>query len=211
MTKSSWVEVSSPEYLTRTSASGTQTAAPIPPVQPRFPPLPPDGEGRYVSVPSAPTAPLRTALFSRSWGRNMDRSHSLRVAYLVFALGIIVALLVQVSLIGLWLFAGQSTLYLHKEFGHAITLAAIGLLILAFAGRLPRLMKWITTLLSVILVIQTEIFAILPGSPLRAFHPVLPLVIFSLAAFLAYSAIPLARGRSKSSSFPLSIVESRAN
>jgi Family of unknown function (DUF6220) len=141
----------------------------------------------------------------------MDRSQSLRVAYLVFAWGIVVALLVQVSLIGLWLFAGQSTLYLHKEFGHAITLAAIGLLILAFAGRLPGLMKWITALLSAILLVQTEIFAIIPGSPLRAFHSVLPLVIFSLAAFLAYSAIPLARGRAKSSPLPLSVVESRAN
>ena len=141
----------------------------------------------------------------------MDRTHGLRVAYLVFAWGIVVALLVQVSLIGLWLFAGQSTLYLHKEFGHAITLAAIGLLILAFTGRLPGLMKWITALLSVILVVQTEVFAIIPGSPLRAFHPVLPLVIFSLAAFLAYSAIPLARGRPKASAFPVSVAESRAN
>jgi len=141
----------------------------------------------------------------------MDRAHSLRVAYLVIAWGIVVALLVQVSLIGLWLFAGQSTLYLHKEFGHAITLAAIGLLVLAFAGRLPRLMKWITTLLSALLVIQTEIFAILPGSPLRAFHPVLPLVIFSLAAFLAYSAIPLVKGRPRGAAFPLSVAESRAN
>ncbi len=117
----------------------------------------------------------------------------------------------QVSLIGLWLFAGQSTLYLHKEFGHAITLAAIGLLILAFAGRLPGLMKWITAFLSVILVIQTEIFALIPGSPLRAFHPVLPLVIFSLAAFLAYGAIPLVKGRPRGSAFPLSVAESRAN
>src|SRR6266550_4359596 len=187
MTKSSWVEVSSPEYLTRTSASGTQTALPTPPVRPRFPPLPADGQGRYVSVPTAPTAPLRTALFSRSWGRNMDRSHSLRVAYLVLAWGIVVALLVQVSLIGLWLFAGQSTLYLHKEFGHAITLAAIGLLILAFAGRLPGLMKWITAFLSV------------------------TLVIFSLAAFLAYGAIPLMKGWPRGSAFPLSVAESRAN
>ncbi len=141
----------------------------------------------------------------------MDRSHSLRVAYLVFAWGIVVALLVQVSLIGLWLFAGQSTLYIHKEFGHAITVATIGLLILAFAGRLPGLMKWITALLSAILVVQTEIFAIIPGSPLRAFHPVLPMVIFSLAAFLAYGAIPLVKGRPRGSAFPLSVTESRAN
>src|SRR5207247_10727511 len=118
-------------YLTRTSTSGTPTALPTPPVRPRFPPLPADGLGRYVSVPTAPTAPLRTPLFSRSWERNMDRSHSLRVAYLVFAWGIVVALLVQVSLIGLWLFAGESTLYLHKAFGHAITVPAIGRSMLA--------------------------------------------------------------------------------
>src|SRR5205807_7096227 len=69
MTKSSWVEVSSPEYLTRTSTSETQTTLPTPPVRPRFPPLPADGQGRYVSVPTAPTAPLRTALFSRRLGK----------------------------------------------------------------------------------------------------------------------------------------------
>src|SRR5712691_257200 len=165
MTKSSWVEVSSPEYLTRIS---------LPP-EPEllsqfllsglaFSPFRGWASG-YASVPTARTAPLTTALFLLSLGTNMDRTHGLRVAYLVFAWGIVVALLVQVSLIGLWLFAGQSTLYLHKEFGHAITLAAIGLLILAFAGRLPGSMKLITALLSVILVIQTEVFAIIPGSP----------------------------------------------
>src|SRR5205807_7484997 len=119
----------------------------------------------------------------------------------------VLALLVQVSLIGLWLFAGQSTLYLHKEFGRTSTLAAIGLLILAFAGRLSGLMKWITTLLSAILVIQTEIFAILPGSPLRAFHPVLPLVIFSLAAFLACGSILLLKGRPRGAAFPFSLAD----
>src|SRR5438046_7465629 len=91
----------------RTSTSRTPTALPTPPVRPRFPPLPADGLDRYVSVPTSPTAPLRTALFSRSWGRNMDRSHSLRGVYLVFAWGIVVALLVQFSLIALWLFSGH--------------------------------------------------------------------------------------------------------
>src|SRR2546429_9614770 len=95
MTKSSWVEVSSPEYLTRTSASGNQTALPTPPVRPRFPPLPPDGQGRYVSVPTAPTAPLRTALFSRSWGRNMHRPPSFRAPSLVFPWGIVLSPLRQ--------------------------------------------------------------------------------------------------------------------
>src|SRR5207244_13339730 len=110
----------------------------------------------------------------------MDRSHSLRVAYLVIAWGIVVALLVQVSLIGLWPFAGQSTLYLHKEFGHSITLPAIGLLIFAFAARLPRILKSSTTLWSAILLVQAEHLSMLADSPCDAVLPVLPLVTFSL-------------------------------
>src|SRR5207247_7066997 len=101
--------------------------------------------------------------------------------------------------------------YGERGCGDAVTVGAVGLRILAFAGRLPGLMKWITALLSVILVVQTEIFAIIPGSPLRAFHPVLPLVIFSLAAFLAYGAIPLVKGRPRGSALLLSVAESRAN
>jgi hypothetical protein len=46
---------------------------------------------------------------------------------------------------------------------------------------------------------------------LRAFHSVLPLVIFSLAAFLAYGAIPLVRERPKGSDFALPVAQSRAN
>lgn len=141
----------------------------------------------------------------------MDRIRSSRVAYLVIAWGVVVAVLLQVSLIGLWLFAGQPTLYLHKEFGHAITLMVIGLLALTFTGRLPGLMRLLTALLTVILLVQTEVFAFIPGSPFRAFHPVLPLVIFSLAVFLGYSAIPFVRDRPKRSPLPLVVAGSRAN
>src|SRR5213076_2910132 len=67
----------------------------------------------------------------------MERIHAARMAYVLFAWGIVVALLAQVSLIGLWLFSGQPTLAIHKEFGHLIFLMVFALLILAFVGRLP--------------------------------------------------------------------------
>ena len=141
----------------------------------------------------------------------MDRIRSSRIAYLAIAWGVVVAVLVQVSLIGLWLFAAQPTLALHKEFGHAITLMVLGLLVLSFMGRIPGSMKLTTALLSVVMLVQTEVFYLLSGSPLRAFHSVLPLVIFSLAAFLAYGAIPLVRERPKGSDFALPVAQSRAN
>jgi hypothetical protein len=139
----------------------------------------------------------------------MDRIRRLRIAYVAVAWGIVVAVLVQVSLIGLWLFASQPTLYLHKEFGHGITLMVLALLVLAFVGRFSAATRLTATLLSVVTVVQAEVFAFLPGSPLRAFHTVLPLVIFSLAGLLAYRAIPLVRVRPKASAFPLSIAEPR--
>jgi len=141
----------------------------------------------------------------------MDRIRISRNAYAVIAWGVVVALLIQVSLIGLWLFSGQPTLAIHKEFGHAIFLGVFGLLILAYIGRLAPRMKFATALLSVVTAVQTEVFALLPGSPLRAFHTVLPLVIFALAAFLARGATSFLPVRLGQVAFPLPIGESRAN
>ncbi len=122
----------------------------------------------------------------------MERIHAARMAYVLFAWGIVVALLAQVSLIGLWLF---------------FFLMVFALLILAFVGRLPSPMQLATAVLSVITAFQTEVFALLPGSPLRAFHTVLPLVIFVLAAFLALSATSLVRVRVEQATFPLTAGE----
>jgi hypothetical protein len=141
----------------------------------------------------------------------MDRVRGSQIAYVIVAWGVVVALLVQVSLVGLWLFSGQPTLAIHKEFGHAIFLGVFALLIIALTGRLSPRTKFVTALLSVITAVQTEVFALLPGSPLRAFHTVLPLVIFFLAAYLAHTATSLVRVPLDRVALPLPSGESRAN
>ncbi|HYY48736.1 MAG TPA: hypothetical protein VFA17_08660 [Thermoplasmata archaeon] len=141
----------------------------------------------------------------------MDRIRSSRIAYAALVWGVVVAILAQVSLIGLWLFAGEATLAIHKEFGHAIFLGVFALLILSFAGHLSSRMKFATALLSVITAVQTEVFALLPGSPLRAFHTVLPLVIFAMAVFLAVRATPFLRTWRADLEIPMSVAPSRAN
>jgi hypothetical protein len=141
----------------------------------------------------------------------MDRMQRFRIAYFIVVWAIVVALIVQVSLIGLWLFSGQPTLGIHMEFGHAIWLMVLGLLGIVFMGRLPRSVWLRTVLLAGLVTVQTEVFALIQDSPLRAFHSVLPLVIFSAAASLAYSATPFVRSRPKVSALPLGVAESRAN
>jgi Family of unknown function (DUF6220) len=144
------------------------------------------------------------------WAENMDRIRSSRVAYVVLAWGVVLAVLLQVSLIGLWLFAGQPTMLLHKELGHGITLMIVALLVLAFMAPFPRGIRWTTASLAAISIVQTEVFALLPGSPLRAFHPVLALVIFFLAAVLARQAVPFVRGRPEAAAVPRPVAEPRA-
>ena len=141
----------------------------------------------------------------------MDRIRGSRTAYAVIAWGVVVALLIQVSLVGLWLFSGQPTLGIHKEFGHAIFLGVFALLILAYTGSLAPQVKFATALLSVITAFQTEVFALLPGSPLRAFHTVLPLVIFFLAAFVAHASSSFVRSQLEQPSLPRPIGGSRVS
>lgn len=128
-------------------------------------------------------------------GEPVNRIRGAKVAYGWLAWGVVAALLIQVSLIGVWMFANQPTLWLHREFGHGITLAVLALLTLAFVGKLSRSTRVTTALLFAVLLVQTEVFAFIPGSPMRAFHTVLPLVIFTLAAVLAYAAKPLVMNR----------------
>src|SRR5919198_2469111 len=138
----------------------------------------------------------------------MDRIRISRTLYAVIAWGIVAAVLVQVSLIGLWLFSGLPTLAIHKEFGHAIFLGVFALLILAFAGGFSSQMKFATSVLSVITAVQTEVFALLPGSPLRAFHTILPLVIFAMAVFLGVWATPFLRAWRADREIPMSVAPS---
>lgn len=86
----------------------------------------------------------------------------------------------------------------------------IALTVLAFAGQLPSALRRATVLLAVLSVVQTEVFALIPGSPLRAFHPVLAIVIFLAAALLAQRAVPFVRDRPEVAPFRVPAAESRA-
>jgi hypothetical protein len=65
----------------------------------------------------------------------------------------------------------------------------------AYLGRLPRNMKWMTWLLLAVYVIQADVIIFMRDSLpfVSAFHPVLALVDFVLAAFLVYQAWNLVR------------------
>ena len=115
---------------------------------------------------------------------------SLRMAYLVLAWLYVTAIVVQVLLIGLNLFAGESTRSVHVEFGHWIGVLPVLMLIVAFAGRMPGPAKSLAGWQFGLFILQAEVFAAIRGlvPVLAAFHPVVAMVTFALAVYNARRA-----------------------
>lgn len=113
----------------------------------------------------------------RSWARRI---------HMLVAWAFVVAVVIQVFLIGLHLFAGED-IALHREWGYNMGLLALALVIAAVVGRLPRrAIGW-----DVVLVVVYFVQTILPvvGVPLiEALHPVNALFVFGLSVLVAVRA-----------------------
>jgi hypothetical protein len=67
-----------------------------------------------------------------------------RMAYLVVAWLFVAAVLSQIFLAGLSLFALAANWGAHQEFGYGISFLALLLVVLAFPGRIPRaIVRWL--------------------------------------------------------------------
>jgi hypothetical protein len=118
-----------------------------------------------------------------------------RYAYAAVAWLFVLGILTQVYLIGLSLLGGRPSWPIHIELGHSLSILALLMIVLAYAGRLPRPMKPMTWFNLVIYVLLADIVIFMRGSaPLvAALHPVLAVVLFGIAGFLAVRAWPLVR------------------
>jgi hypothetical protein len=119
----------------------------------------------------------------------------IRMLYLIVAWLFPVAILFQVFLVGLSLFTTQPYWDAHIGFGHSIIGLPLLMVILAYPGRLPSSIKWLTWLVFVLCLIQTEVFAMIRTAvpTLAALHPVLALVLFALALTIAWRARTVVR------------------
>lgn len=117
--------------------------------------------------------------------RNVPRT-IYRIAAWLFVAGV----LAQVFLAGMVVVAAQWGWDRHIGLGHALGLPLLVMLVSAYAGRLPRAMKWRTWLLFLVYFVQADVIIFLRGSAplISAFHPVLALVDFALGLALARQA-----------------------
>ena len=117
-------------------------------------------------------------------------TRSMRWAYIVTAWIILVAVFVQVFLAGLGLFVAGEYFGLHAMFGTLLGLLMLIELGFAFAARLPRGAVGLTALLPALVILQILFVEIGRAGPhvVSALHPVNALVIFGVAALIAWRA-----------------------
>lgn len=118
-----------------------------------------------------------------------------RYAYAAAAWLFVVGILTQVYLVGLSLLGQQPSWQTHVGLGHGLSIVALLMVALAYTSRLPRPMKPFTWLTLVIDILLADVVIFMRGSaPLvAALHPVLAILLFGIAGFLAMRAWQLVR------------------
>ena len=117
-----------------------------------------------------------------------------RVAYAVVAWAFLIGLVVQVFLIGLYLFSDPAALSAHMSFGWILHLAPLVILLFAFLARAgTRQWQWALALAIVIFI--TPLLATLRDSMpiLAALHPVGAVSGAILAAVVAWNSLAALR------------------
>ncbi len=118
-----------------------------------------------------------------------------RYLYAVTAWLFVIGILTQVFLIGLSLLGGRPSWDVHIGLGHSLSVLALLMVILAYVGQLPQPMKPYTWLNFVIYLLLADVVIFMRNSApvVAAFHPVLAVLLFGVAGFLAVRAWRLVR------------------
>ena len=129
--------------------------------------------------------------------------------YLAASSLFLIGVTLQVFLAGMVVVALQGGWANHRDLGHTLGLPLLVMLVTVYLGRFPRKMKWLTWLLLVVYFIQADVLIFMRDSIpfVSAFHPVLALVDFGLAAFLVYQAWIVIRAAREERTAPAEFVK----
>ena len=111
---------------------------------------------------------------------------------LAFASAIVLGVFLQVYLIGSYIFgAGQGALDAHRSVGFALQGPELFVLLTALIARLPRIDLMLSFLVAIVGFVQAGLAS--AHQWVGGLHPLLALVLFSLAATLALRGVRLHR------------------
>lgn len=112
-----------------------------------------------------------------------------RPIHLVVAWLLVIGLLVQVFLAGMGVFAGSSSFTTHRDFGYALTLLPVVLLVTALVGRFGRWHAIAAAVMFGQFILQSVLVLQRDSTPaIAALHPVNGFLILLIAIWLARDA-----------------------
>ena len=106
-----------------------------------------------------------------------------RRGFVLFSGLFAICVVIQVFIAGMAIFVDPANWSLHTTFIHFFELLPLVMLVLAFIGQLPRMLKLLPVGLWVLIMMQYATAEGFPTSLVAAIHPVNALVIFWLAVF----------------------------
>ncbi|MFO7271339.1 DUF6220 domain-containing protein [Sphaerobacter thermophilus] len=121
------------------------------------------------------------------------RGHRSRVAFRILAWLFVGCVLVQVLIAGLAIFDTPLRWSWHENFVHFFEYLPLILLVLAFTGRMPHRVRWLSFGAFALIGLQYAFIGMARDwnmPVIAALHPVNALLIFWVAVFLARSARP---------------------
>ena len=109
-----------------------------------------------------------------------------RMLHLVLSCLLVVGLLYQVFLAGLGVFDSAARFAFHRDFGYALSIVPLLLIIVGLVGRMGRRMALLALVVGLLFVLQSVFVVMRTTSPeIAALHPVNGFVILLLTLVLA--------------------------
>jgi hypothetical protein len=123
----------------------------------------------------------------------MSATRWARIGYSLVAWIFAIGVLIQVYLAGQAVLGGQ-TWELHRNWGYLFGILSIVLIVLALAGRMPRLVVLASIVLLGLMALQSVFVILRADQPMiAAIHPVSGFLIVALAFYVAWTTLRFIR------------------
>jgi hypothetical protein len=125
---------------------------------------------------------------------NKEKSSSrwIRVSFSIFSLLFFISIIIQIFLAGVAIFADIGHWSYHESFIHYFEFVPIGMLILSFFGGIPKMFRWQSAGLYLMIILQYVTANLIGKVPyISALHPIIAMILFWRALVIVQESMKL--------------------
>lgn len=123
--------------------------------------------------------------------QNYERN-GIRIIFVILSTLFFIGILVQVFLAGFAIFADIGNWSYHEIFVRFFEFIPIGMFILSFFGKIPKMWKWQSASLYLMIILQYVTASLIGEVPyISALHPIIALFLFWRALVIVQESIKL--------------------